>query len=292
MKTLFAAVSVALLSAGCATTYTANWNETAATAASPTDEAKAMAAAGDELWAQRTDKAKLIDALAKWEGAAEKMADAELFTKISRGHYLLGDGYYFLEGNTDGRDAEYQKGLDWATKALKLAAPEFTKAMVEGKKHAESITLAPKEAVPAMYWYATNLGKWAATKGFTTRLKYKDDVKATIEHVKSLDAGYFYSAPWRYLASYEAQTAGLAGGSLDKSEEFFKRAVELAPSYLGTKVLWADYLTTKRRDRDTFEKLLKEVIAADPKIEPAIEAENLIEIEKAKKLLAAVDDKF
>jgi tetratricopeptide (TPR) repeat protein len=247
---------------------------------------------GDAAWEARGDKAKLTEAITKWEAAFEKAPSAELAAKLSRAHYLLGDGYLALEGNAEGRDAEYQKGLDWATRSLTIAAPAFAKAMTEGKKHAESITLAPKEAVPGMYWYATNLGKWAASKGFATRLRYKDDIKATMDHVKSLDEMYFYAAPWRYFGSFEAVTAGIAGGSLEKSETNFKKAIELAPNYFGAKVLWAEYLCTKKQDKATFKQLLDEVIAADAKVDPAIAPENTIEQLKARKLLAEIDEKF
>jgi hypothetical protein len=143
-----------------------------------------------------------------------------------------------------------------------------------------------------MYWYATNLGKWAASKGFATRLRYKDDIKATMDHVKSLDEMYFYAAPWRYFGSFEAVTAGIAGGSLEKSETNFKKAIELAPNYFGAKVLWAEYLCTKKQDKATFKQLLDEVIAADAKVDPAIAPENTIEQLKARKLLAEIDEKF
>ena len=143
-----------------------------------------------------------------------------------------------------------------------------------------------------MYWYATNLGKWAASQGFATRLRYKDDIKATMLQVKALDENYFFAAPWRYFGSFEAVTAGLAGGSLEKSEENYKKAVELAPNYLGTKVLWAEFLCVKKQDKATFKKLLEEVIAADPKAEPSVTPENTIEQLKAKKLLAQIDEKF
>lgn len=287
-------LTLALAGTGCATTYNAKWNEPAKTEAAPAadDAVKTAITEGDALWKERGDKAKLLAAIEKWESVADKANDAELFSKLSRAHYLLGDGYYVLEGKTAERDAEYQKGLDWATRALKAGAPEFAKAMADGKKHHEAITLATKDAVPGMYWYATNLGKWAATKGFATRLRYKDDIKATMTHVKSLDEMYFYAAPWRYFGGFEAVTAGLAGGSLEKSEENFKKAVELAPNYLGTKVLWAEFLCTKKNDKATYKKLLEEVVAANASVDPEIEPENKIEQEKAKKMLATIDERF
>ncbi len=48
----------------------------------------------------------------------------------------------------------------------------------------------------------------------------------------------------------------------------------------------------KRQDKATFEKLLKDVVAANPAAEPDIEAENTLEQEKAKKLLSQIDEKF
>jgi len=288
-------LTAAALTTACATTYEARWSEapkpTDATATTD-DGATTALTEGDALWNERGDKAKLIQALDKWEAAAATAPSAELYAKLARGHYLLGDGYYVLDGNNEARDAEYQKGLDAATKSLKLSAPEFAKAMGEGKKHAEAIKLAGKDAIPAMYWYASNLGKWAASKGFATRLRYKDDIKATIDHIKSMDENFFYAAPYRYLGGYEAATAGLAGGSLEKSQEYFAKSVEMAPRYLGTKVLWADFLCTKKQDKDTFKKLLDEVVAADPAAAPEIEPENKIEQEKARKLLAKIDDLF
>ncbi len=292
---LFLPLGLAATLCGCATTYNANWTpETTAPKAdaAPDDALKTAIDEGDALWKERGDKAKLTAAIAKWEAVADKAPSADLFAKISRAHYLLGDGFHALEGNAEARDSEYQLGLDWATRALKLAAPDFAKAMAEGKKHSESITLAPKEAIPAAYWYATNLGKWAASRGFATRLRYKDDIKATMDHIKAMDEMYFYAAPWRYMGSFEALTAGLAGGSLEKSEANYKKGLELAPTYLGTKVLWAEYLCPKKQDKATFKQLLDEVIAADANVDPEIAPENKIEQEKAKKLLARIDEIF
>ncbi len=283
-----------VLASGCAARHNVQWDAKPAAAAAPTVAAVAAGpeAEGDELWKSRGEPAKLAQALALWEEAARQGLTSKLAVKLARGHYLMGDGHHFLAGDIAARDAEYQKGLDWATQALKLTAPKFAEAMAAGKTHAEAISLADREAVESMYWFATNLGKWAATKGFATKLRYKDDIKNTMLRVKELDDRFFYAAAWRYFGSFEAATHGLAGGSLEKSEENFKRAVELAPNYLGTKVLWADYLCVKKRDQETFKRLLEEVKSANADIDPEISPENRIEQRKAEKLLAEIEDKF
>ena len=297
-------LGVVLSVGGCATTYDEKLNTKLEATGSETEasQAASLMAEGDVLWAERLDEGKLKEALTKWEQAIKLTPSAELATKLARGHYLLGDGHYGLADKTDARDSEYQLGLDWANEALKLSAPEYAAAKVAGKPHGEAIRLAPKEAVPAMYWYATNLGKWAAGKGLVTRLKYKDALFATMTQVKALDEAFFYAAAWRYFGSYEAVASGIAGGDLGLSKSNFEKAIALAPSYLGTKVLFADlYCPKMQKDDDgdgepdgkkLFKQLLDEVIAADPSVDAAIAPENQLEQRKAKKLLAKIDELF
>ncbi len=295
---------VAFLSGSCATTYDeklgTRLDKTAT--AEETDRAAALVGEGDALWKERADAEKLKACLAKWEEAIALAPSGELASKLARGHYLLGDGHYALADDAVGRDAEYEAGLRWATEAMKLLAPEYAAAKAAGKPHPEAIKLAPKEAVPAMYWYASNLGKWAASKGFATRLKYKDDLKATMDQVKALDESFFYAAAWRYYGGFQAATAGIAGGSLDLSREYFEKSIALAPNYFGTKVLYADFLCPKlQKDTDNdgepdgkkkFRELLEAVIAADPTVDPDIEPENRLEQAKAKKLLGNIEELF
>ncbi len=298
---------VVTFTGACATTYDEKLGSKLEKSASAEESEKSVAlvADGDALWKERFDEGKLKQALARWEEAVKLAPSAELATRLARGHYLLGDGHYALADNVEARDSEYQLGLDWANEALKLAAPEYAAAKAAGKKHPEAIKLAGTEAIAPMYWYSANLGKWAASKGFATRLKYKDDLKATMDQVQGLeskDAPFFYGATARYFGGYEAATAGIAGGSLDKSKENFERAIQIAPQYLGTKVLFADFLCPKlQKDTDgdgvadgkkLFQTLLNDVIAADPAADPEIEPENRLEQQKAKKLLAKLDELF
>lgn len=286
--------AASLMTAACGTTREAQYDVTPAEAATAesSDAAGGMIEEGDALWAERSDKEKLMAAIAKWEEAAKASPTGDLYVKLSRGHYFLADGHYGVEGDEVKRDEHYTIGLGYAEKATALLAPDFVAAIQGGEKHETAILKANPEAVPALYWQATNLGKWAASKGFATRIKYKDEIKATMLHVKSMDDAFFYSAPYRYFGAFEAATAGLAGGDLGKSRENFEIAVQRAPNYLGTKVLWAEYLCTKEQDKETYKRLLDEVLAADPTVDPAIEPENRAEQRKAKKLLEKIDDEF
>lgn len=275
---------------GCATTRQEKFDAVSAqSAGADTDAAAQQIAEGDALWEQRSDRAALTSAIAKWEAAFQSAPSFDLAVRLARGHYFLADGHYAMDPDEDKRDAHYNLGTEWGERAIALGAPEFAAARKEGAKIGLALAKAPPTSIAGFYWWATNLGKWASGEGLMTVLKYKDDVKATIDFVAASDETFFFGAPHRYLGAYNAKAPG---GSLEASEQHFQKAVELAPNYLGTKVLWADYLCTKKRDRATYQRLLEEVVAADPAAEPTIAAENAVEQAKARRLLAEIDEFF
>jgi hypothetical protein len=143
-----------------------------------------------------------------------------------------------------------------------------------------------------LYWTAIALGKWAKLKGFSTLLKHKDTVKRYVATVQNLDEDYFYHAPDRYFGSYYAIAPSFAGGDMNKSKNLFEKSISGSPSYLDTKVLYAQYYATKQQDRRLFERLLNEVISADPNAVPDIAPENKAAQAKARHLLETKGDYF
>jgi hypothetical protein len=285
------------MTVGCATTREAAWQDKAAGAekveeSTAADALAALTGEADAAWALRSDPKQAQTAIAKWTELSAQQPTAETYVKIAYAHYFLGNGHFTLTGDAAGADQSFTDGLTAAEKGLAISAPEMIEALNNGVKHTEALQKATKEAVPSLYWHATNLSKWAASKGFATKLRYKDDVKATQLHVKGLDETFFYYAPYRYFGAFEAATAGLLGGDLNKSTENFKQAAEMAPHYLDTKVMWADYQCKKAVDKETYVKLLNEVLAADPTIVPELEPENRIAQTKAKTMLDNVDEYF
>jgi tetratricopeptide (TPR) repeat protein len=278
---------------GCAQTYNSRWSEPLSATASPTqsEQVKVLVEEGDAAWLLRDDPAKLKEALTKWEAAGAQWADGALYARLARAHYFYADAYLALETEAEARDVEYMAALDWSTRALKLQAPEFVAALAAGKSHHAAVQLAPVAASEALLWYASSLGKWAAARRFATRVKYKDDLKAVIDRVHAIDPSQ-HGATNRWLGGYEAQTINIAGGSEDRALAYFKKSLEIAPNYFGTKVLWAQFLCPKMHDRETYTRLLNEVIAADPASEPNSIAENKADQRKAKQLLADIDAVF
>ncbi len=251
------------------------------------------ASAGDAKWAERTNAANVRAAIAEWEkAAAANPGDAELLVKLTRGHYFLADGYLRAEKDEKEYLKMMDKGVKWGEKAMVAASPEFAAAMNDGKKFPDAVKLVGKDGVPAMYWYASSLGKWAKKKGFAVLLGQKDNVKATMDRCLELDATYYYGGPHRYFGAFYAIAPAFAGGDLEKSKVHFKKSLEIAPNFVGTKVLWAAELATKTQDEATFDTLIAEIEASKDDVIPEILAETRVELQKGAELKAQRDDLF
>ena len=245
----------------------------------------------DAKWAQRTSADNIKAAIASWEkAAAEKPGDMELLVKLTRAHYFLADGY--LRDNEKEYLKVMDKGVTWGERAMAAASPEFAKMMADDKKLPDAVKVVPKEGVPAMYWYASSLGKWAKKKGFAVLLGQKDNVKATMDRCLELDPTFYHGGPHRYFGAYYAIAPKFAGGDLEKSKVHFKKSLEIAPNYVGTKVLWAAELAVKNQNEELFDKLIVEVLETPDNAIPELTPEIMVEKQKAKELQANKDDLF
>lgn len=265
-------------------------------------------AEAQQYWEGRGDQNNLKKSIDLMERAvkmpASDMSEEERTAKLidtyvmlSRGYYLMADSHIRLAAAEDGDNDEemmriFDLGVGAAEKAFSLADPTFAKTVKEDrKKWQEAVGKADAKALPALYWYSTNLGKWALLEGIATILARKDDIKATMEWALENDPNYFHGAPYRYFGVYHTKVP-IGGGDPPKSKEAFEKSLAIAPNYLATKVLMAESYAVLAGENELFEKLLNEVVAADPMAVPEIGPENKLEQMKAKKLLEKKDDLF
>ena len=266
--------------------------------AAPTTDATTAAVAdpdaeaeGDAKWAERDNPDNIRAAIEAWTRVAEAdPSNADVRVKLTRAHYFLADGY--LRGDEDTYLEVLDEGVKWGEKAVVAASPEFAKAMADGAKLPDAMALVGTEGVPAMYWYAGVLGRWAKAQGFAVLLGQKDNVKATMLRCLELEPTYFHGGPHRYVGTMYAVAPAFAGGDLDKSKEHYETSLEIEPNYVGTKVLWATELAVKQQDEETFDRLLAEVLATDDNVIPEVAAETRVEKQKARELQAQRDEFF
>ena len=249
----------------------------------------ALVAEADALWEKRGDKESLQSALVKYEAAyTADPRNRHVAGRLVRGWYFLADAHTMVK---DQKLANWDTAINWGKKCLAIN-DEFKAKIAAGEKEADAIGAATKDDVPCLYWTASSLGKWAKGYGIAKALKHKDTIVAYITRVSELQPDYFYGASDRYWGAYYSVLPSFAGQDLDLSKTHFDKSIEIAPGYLGTRVLMAENWAVKSQAKPVFERNLKLVLEADPDAIPEIAPENRAEQAKAKAILAQTDELF
>ena len=267
------------------------------------DAQAAGIAKGDGHWANRVDQAELGKAIAAYEEVTAQSEHVETLAKLARAYYVMGDSFARFEGDGSSMFGWYEKGMKAAERSLYYGSPAFKAKMKEtGGSIEKSVGVIGKDSLPAAYWYASNLGKWAKGKGFAVVLGKKGTIESVMQRCEAMDpkGDFYHGGVLRYWGTFYAVAPGFAGGDLTKSRSYFERAIAKAPYNMATKVLWAENLSVKEDNADEFKKLLKEVIDFDVQAWAAenaeagadLAAELVREKEKARRILAKADELF
>jgi hypothetical protein len=255
-------------------------------------DASAQIAEGAGHFAKREDKAEVLLAIKAWEAAEQTdPTNAEIPLKLTYAYYFLANAHIIWEDDEDALKAAYDKGVVYGEKAIRLTTPAFAESIKNGKTWEASIPLVQKDGMAALYWYATNLGRWATLDGITTLLSLKDRVFAIMEHCLKLDETFFHGAPHRYFGVAYTKVP-FPSGDLPRSRKAFERAVEVDGKYADTRVLFAETYAVKAGDTELFKKLLDETLALPDDVYPDLIPETKNSKRKAKKLLGDVGDLF
>ena len=245
----------------------------------------------EQLWAQRGDKEQLLKAMEAYEQLfAQNPSDRDVAARLIRGWYFYGDAF---ETEVEAKRSAWDKAITFGDKCLSLNSA-FAAQLAEGNSKETAAAVLLAEDVPCTYWTASALGKWAKSGGLAVTLKHIGTAKAYIAQVEKLEPTFFYGAVNRYWGAYYAGLPSFAGQDLNRSEEEFKKSMEISPDYLGTRILYADYWATKNQDQiAVFDEMVQYVMevnldALDPELRPENEAEK----RKAAELWAARADKF
>lgn len=285
-KTVF--LSLMILIGGCASRQ-AGWDKSTQAVSISAEEYKQLKDDAMKHWKARVNQENLEQSLATFEKIhAAKPADLETLIYLTRGYYFLADSHI---DNMDKKKSTYEKAASFGEKAM-ATNEAFKSSIKSGKSIEESLGTLTASEVPAIYWTAASLGKWAKATGIAAALKYKTRIKAMIERVEKLDPNYFYGATSRYWGGFFAVAPSFAGGDMKKSREQFEKSLKIAPEYQGTKVLMADVYWTKQGDKAQFKRYLEEVLNSKFDTHPELGPENTLEKKKAEKLLSNIDELF
>lgn len=253
------------------------------------DTSDTLRSQAEQAWLERQDPDRLQEAIVFFKRAHEfDRKDREILTRMARALYFQADGYLT---DVDERLLRYDQGAYYGEKALSLN-PAFQEKLREGTPLIDAIAVLGDTDLEALYWTASNLGKWSKLKGLPTVIKNKDLIRAMLEKVSALDETFYYGATSRYWGAFYAAAPSMMGGDMKKSQTYFARAIELAPDFFAIRVLMAEMYCVKLKDRACFEEQLNRVIATAPTVLPDVEPEQLVEQRKARELLERANELF
>jgi|TARA_B110000914_G_scaffold62679_1_gene54536 hypothetical protein len=115
--------------------------------------------------------------------------------------------------------------------------------------------------------------------------------KLLMERVIELDENHENGGPHLYMGGMETLLPASMGGKPEKGRAHFEKAIEINEAYLMTKVIYAQQYSRLMFDQELHDRLLNEVLSADPVVE-GMTLTNRIAQERAKDLLASSKDYF
>ncbi|MEC8834329.1 MAG: TRAP transporter TatT component family protein, partial [Pseudomonadota bacterium] len=173
--------------------------------------------------------------------------------------------------------------IDWLCNAREMPFQQL---------ESQLIRLQQKD-VPAIYAFASSWAGWIQSHSDDwAAIAELAKVKALMEKVVELDAGYDEGAAVMYLGVFETLLPPAMGGRPEVGRGHFERAIEISDGrYLMAKVLFAEKYARLVFDRQLHDTLLTEVLIADPYGE-ALTLINLVAQDQAAALLKSADEYF
>jgi tetratricopeptide (TPR) repeat protein len=194
----------------------------------------------DALYANRAVLADAKKAAAIWEARIDAdPKDFEAAWKRARAGYWIG-GH---EKEQSERDRAYEQAMAAARVAI-AARPN---------------------APEGHFWLAANMGGYAEDHGIRGGLKYRGDIRASLEKTLALDPAFLQGSADRALGRWYYKVPGLFGGSKRKSEEHLRKALTYNPRSIISHIFLAETLEALDRKDEAIAEL-KQVIdlAPDP----------------------------
>lgn len=88
------------------------------------------------------------------------------------------------------------------------------------------------DKVEGHYWYGVNLGAYGLAKGVFSALGHAEDALNALLKSAEIDPKYHWAGPYRVLGRFYQEAPTLISfGDKKKAEEYFNKAIEVAPHY-------------------------------------------------------------
>jgi hypothetical protein len=184
------------------------------------------------------------------------------------------------------------RGVLVGERALVSLYPALQQGPSQADPISANLALIDAKGMEALTWYVSNLGAYAASRGMTSLIFYRDRVTAILERMLVVDPHYLYSTPHRYWAIYLSRAPAFAGGSLEQARVHFEQALATHPGFFANGCDYAQFYAVPKGDRALFERLLGAVLAADSDSIADMAPEMRMEQARARHLMGQVEVLF
>lgn len=287
----------ALVSSGCATSLIASAvAESGTTYAAEDDVELVRAAAPFGL--------KTMEGLLEEEPEHEKLLTALVsnFTSYTYGFVHTEAEEADWAGRLDvaraGRERArklFLRARDYGLRGLEVRHEGLEQVLRSGRGLPKALAeLDDEDDVPLLYWTAAAwtlaISNGKSDMGLVAELPVPI---AMMERALALDEAFGEGSIHEFFVTYDATRTAAEGGGPERARQHLDRALALSMNKkLGPLVSWAEGVLVQRQDRAEFERVLKDVIAADPGAEPKYRLVNVFAQRRARALLAYADDLF
>ena len=183
-------------------------------------------------------------------------------------------------------DLFYRRGKDFGIRALSTKngmKKVFNSAFPDFKK---AVSRLGKKDVPTLFWTAFN---WANYLNLhlddPATIAELPRIEALIDRIIELDDKFYFGSAHAFKGVIIATKPKMLGGNPTAAESEFKRAMDIAPNYLMTKVLFAQYFAKQTQNQALFKNTLTEVIDSTTESKPSEILANKLAKRRARLLL-------
>ena len=217
----------------------------------------------------------------------------DLLLYAAQGFY--GYSYGFIETEDTARASMfYRRCYNYARQAYSLRGFYSDPGTAMPDDLQAAVASADKDDVPAIFWTATCLGKWAdMNRDNIAGIAGLGNVAILMQRVIELDDSYYHGAAHMFFGVYYGGLSPMFGGDFALAEQHFQRAAEINDEkLLLVDLLHAEYLDRQQLDQAAFHQRLTGILEAPDDLYPQMALINAISKYKAALLLEYEDDWF
>ncbi|MEN8206529.1 MAG: TRAP transporter TatT component family protein [Pseudomonadota bacterium] len=223
----------------------------------------------------------------------EDPENIDLLLFAAQGFY--GYSYGFIETEDPARaGALYRRCYSYARRTFSLRGFDIDPETASSDDLQATVASAGKGDVPALFWTASCLGKWAdMNRDNIAGVAGLSNVAILMQRVIELDDSYYYGAAHLFFGVYYGGLSPMFGGDYALAEQHFQRAAEINhDNLLLVDLLHAEFLDRQQLNQAAFHQRLVGILEAPDDLYPQMALINAISKHKAALLLEHEGDWF